>query len=67
MGCRYCDKNNHNTADWSEIEEAKQHKKAQHGTKAVPEKQALSFFLRRSTPLKAVKPCKGRESQKEEG
>jgi hypothetical protein len=53
MWCHYCDKNNHNTAECREIAKTKQHKKAQHGTKAVPGKRPYPSFLRKLTPLKS--------------
>jgi hypothetical protein len=52
MWCYYCDKNNHNTADCREIAKAKQHKKAQHGSKAVPGKKTLSFLFEEINFLK---------------
>ena len=69
MWFHYCDKNNHNTADCRENAKAKQHKKVQHGTKAVPGKKALSFlfeeinFLKKQLkPPKAENPKRGRLS-----
>ena len=53
MWCHYCDKNNHNTAECREIAKAKQHKKAQYGSKAVPGKRPYPFFSKRLTPLKS--------------
>ena len=42
--CHYCDKNNHNTADYQAIAKAKQQKKAHFEAKAVPGKKSLDFF-----------------------
>ena len=65
MWCHYCDKNNHNTADCREIAKAKQHKKAQHGSKAVPGKKALSFLFEEINSLKKqLKPVKPENPKK---
>ena len=65
MWCHYCDKNNHNTADCREISKAKQHKKAQHGSKAVPGKKALSFLFEEINSLKKqLKPVKTENPKK---
>jgi hypothetical protein len=52
MRCHDCDKNNHNTADCREIAKVKQHKKAQHGSKAVRGKNDLSFLFEEINSLK---------------
>jgi hypothetical protein len=63
--CHYCDKNNHNTADCREIANAKQHKKAQHGSKVVPGKKALAFLFEEINSLKKqLKPVQKQNPKK---
>jgi hypothetical protein len=65
MWCQYSDKNNHNMAECREIVKVKQNKKAQHGTKAVPRKKALSFLFEEINPLKKqLKPAKAENPKK---
>jgi hypothetical protein len=65
MWCHYCDKNNHNTAECREIAKAKQHKKAQYGSKAVPGKKALSFLFEEINAIKKqLKPAKAENTKK---
>jgi hypothetical protein len=47
MWCHYCDKNNHNTADWRAIAKFKQQKKnkAHFEAKAGPGKKSLAFLV----------------------
>jgi hypothetical protein len=45
MWCHYCDKNNHNTADYRAIVELKQQKKACFEAKAGPEKKYLALLF----------------------
>jgi hypothetical protein len=45
MWCHYCDKNNHNKADFRAISKFKQQKKACFEAKAGPEKKSLAFFV----------------------
>jgi transposase InsO family protein len=66
--CHYCDKNNHNTAECREIAKAKQHKKAQYGTKAVSGKKSVSFLLEEINALKKqLKPAKAENPKKRKG
>jgi hypothetical protein len=53
LWCHFCDKTNHNTAECQEIAKAKQHKKAQHETKAVPGKRLYPFFSKKLLPSKS--------------
>ena len=63
--CHYCDKNNHNTAECREIAKAKQHKKAQYESKAVPGKKALSFLFEEISAIKKqLKPAKAENPKK---
>ena len=52
MWCHYCDKNNHNMVKCREIAKAKQRKKTQYGSKAVPGKKALSFLFEEINAIK---------------
>jgi hypothetical protein len=52
MWCHYCDKNNHNTADWRSITKFKQQKKACFEAKAVPGNKSLVFLFEEITALK---------------
>jgi hypothetical protein len=45
MWCHYCDKNNHNTADFRAIAKFKQLKKACFEAKAGPGKKSLAFLF----------------------
>jgi hypothetical protein len=45
MWCHYCDKNNHNTADFRAIAKFKQQKKARFKAKAGPGKKSLAFLF----------------------
>jgi hypothetical protein len=45
MWCHYCDKNNHNTADYRVIAKFKQQKKACFEAKAGPRKKSLAFLF----------------------
>ena len=59
MWCHYCDKNNHNIANCTEITKAKQQKKAHSEVKSVPGKKALAFLFEEINALKKqLKPAK---------
>jgi hypothetical protein len=61
MWCHYCDKNNHNTADFRVIAEFKQQKnnKACFEVKARPEKKSLAFLFEEINAFKRqLKPDK---------
>jgi hypothetical protein len=45
MWCHYCDKNNHNTADFRAIDKFNQQKKARFEAKAEPGKKSLAFLF----------------------
>jgi hypothetical protein len=45
MWCHYCDKNNHNTAEYRAIAKFKQQKKACFEAKAGPGKNSLTFLV----------------------
>jgi hypothetical protein len=52
MWCRYCDNNNHNTADCRAIDKFKQQKKSCFETKAGPGKKSLAFHFQEINALK---------------
>jgi hypothetical protein len=54
MWCHYCDKNNHNTADFTAIAKFKQQKnnKTWFEAKAVPRKKSLAFLFEEINALK---------------
>jgi hypothetical protein len=45
MWCHYCDKNNHNTADFRAVAKFKQQKNADFEAKAGPGKTSLALFF----------------------
>jgi hypothetical protein len=45
MWCHYCDKNNHNTADFRAVAKFKHHKEAFFEAKAEPRKKSLAFLV----------------------
>jgi hypothetical protein len=47
MRCHYCDKKNHNTADYRAITKFKQQKKDYFEAKARPGKRTLAFLFQR--------------------
>jgi hypothetical protein len=67
MWCHYCDKNNHNTADYRAIAKFKQQKnnKACFEAKAGPGKKSLSFLFEDVNAVKRqLKPEKTASSKK---
>jgi hypothetical protein len=72
MSCHYCDKNNHNTADFRAIAKFKQQKKACFEAKAGPGKKYLVFLFeeinspKRKLQLKPEKTASSKK-RKEEG
>jgi hypothetical protein len=67
MWCHYCDKNNHNTADFRAIAKFKQQKKnkACFEAKAGPGKKSLAFLFKEINALKRqLKPEKTAGSKK---
>jgi hypothetical protein len=65
MWCHYCDKNNHNTADFRAIAKFKQQKKARFEAKAEPGNKSLAFLFEEVNALKRqVKPEKTASSRK---
>jgi hypothetical protein len=71
MWCHYCDKNNHNTADFRAIAKFKQQKKAFSENKAGPGKNSLAFLfeeidaLKRQLPLKPEKTASSKKRKAE--
>jgi hypothetical protein len=64
MWCHYCEKNNHNTADYRTISKFKQ-KKAHFGAKSGPGKKSLAFLFEEINVLKRhLKPEKIASSKK---
>jgi hypothetical protein len=66
MWCQYCDKNNHNTADYRAIAKVKQQKKACFGAKSGPRKKSLAFvfLFKEMNALKSqLKPVKDASSK----
>jgi hypothetical protein len=72
MWCHYCDKNNHNTADFRAIAKLKQQKKACFETKSGPGKKSLVFLfkeinaLKKQLQLKPEKTASSKNSHKED-
>jgi hypothetical protein len=65
MWCHYCDKNNHNTADYRAIDKFKQHKEARFEAKSEAGKKSLAFLFEETTALKRqLEPEKGKNSKK---
>jgi hypothetical protein len=65
MWCHYCDKNNHNTADFREIAKFKQQKNACFEANARPRKKYLAFLFEEINALKRrLKPEKTASSKK---
>jgi hypothetical protein len=67
MWCHYCDKNNHNTADWRAIAKFKQQKNALFEAKDGPGKKSLSFvvlFKEINAPKRLLKPENTASSKK---
>jgi hypothetical protein len=71
MWCHYCDKNNHNTADYRAIVKFKQQEKACFEAKVVPGKKSLAFLfeeinaLERQLQLKPEKTASSKKRNKE--
>jgi hypothetical protein len=73
MWCHYCEKNNHNTADYRAIAEFNQQKKACFEAKAGHGKKSLAFIVRfeeinamkRQLQLKPEKTASSKRSTKE--
>jgi hypothetical protein len=55
MWCHYCDKNNHNTADFRAISKFEQQKKAHFEAKAGTEKNSLAFLFEDFEEINALK------------
>jgi hypothetical protein len=73
MWCHYCDKNNHNTADYRAIAKFKEQKKAHFEAKTGPGKKSLAFLvlfkeinaLKRQLQLKPEKTARSKKSKAE--
>jgi hypothetical protein len=65
MWCQFCDKNNHNTADFRAIAKFKQQKKAWFEAKTEPGKKSLAFLFEEINAFKRqLKPEKTATSNK---
>jgi hypothetical protein len=67
MWCHYCDKKNHNTADFRAIAKFKQQKKTRFEAKAGPGKKSLAIhflFEEINAPKRQLKPEKTTSSKK---